>query len=411
MQSDKPRVVVLGSGFGAFSFVKHLNHRHYDVTVVSPRNHFLFTPLLPSTTVGTVEFRSIIEPVRLADKRLQYYQAQAASVDLEGRVLRCEGAFQGRPFDVAYDELLIAVGAVSHTFGVPGVEENAHFLKELSDARSIRQKIIECFERAAQPGRDAVEIANLLRFVVVGGGPTGVEFAAELHDFVTRELRRWFPKLYRIASIVLVEAQNEILTSFDRKLSAYAKEHFLHSGIEVRTQTTVKAVHPECVELQQGEMLHCGLVVWSTGIAPTAFVRNLPLPKDKRGRLLTDDHFRVIGVDHVYALGDCARPESAELAATAQAAQQGGKYLARAFNQRARKHAAGPFEYKHMGMLAYIGGRRALADLRGYKGHGYATWVFWRSAYLTRLVSVKNKVLVFFNWLSTFIFGRDISRF
>ncbi|MEX2016521.1 MAG: FAD-dependent oxidoreductase, partial [Candidatus Hydrogenedentales bacterium] len=247
LSGGPPRVLVLGSGFGAFSFLKHVDHRRYAVTVVSPRNHFLFTPLLPSTTVGTVEFRSIIEPVRLANRRLEFFQAHAVGVDLDNRVLHCEGTFQGRPFDLPYDELVIAVGAVSHTFGVPGVEEHAYFLKELSDARNIRQKIIECFERAAQPGRETGEISDLLRFVVVGGGPTGVEFAAELHDFVTRELRRWFPRLYREAAIVLVEAQNEILTSFDRKLSAYAKAHFLHSGIEVRTQTAVKAVHVECV--------------------------------------------------------------------------------------------------------------------------------------------------------------------
>jgi NADH:ubiquinone reductase (non-electrogenic) len=182
--NGKPKLVVLGTGFAALSLIRHLRTDAYDVVVVSPRNHFLFTPLLPSTTVGTVEFRSIIEPIRQAldPKAVTFYQARCTAIDPATKLITCEGVHDRETFLLGYDSLVIAVGAVSKTFGVPGVEQFAFRLKELSDARAIRQRIIQCFERASTPMQTEEERRRLLHFVIVWGGPTGVEFAAELHD-------------------------------------------------------------------------------------------------------------------------------------------------------------------------------------------------------------------------------------
>jgi NADH:ubiquinone reductase (non-electrogenic) len=173
----KRRLIVLGSGFAGFSLVKSVDTASYDVAIVSPRNHFLFTPLLPSTTVGTIEFRSIIEPIRGARKGIEYYQASCTSVDPQRNVIGCRHAVDEREFSLPYDVLVIAVGAENNTYGIPGVAEHALFLRELADARAIRQRIIECFERASIPEMEESERSSLLRFLVVGGGPTGVEFA------------------------------------------------------------------------------------------------------------------------------------------------------------------------------------------------------------------------------------------
>jgi len=175
---SRPRLVVLGTGFAAFSLVKDIDAERYEVVIVSPRNHFLFTPLLPSTTVGTIEFRSIIEPIRVARKGITFHQALCESIDFDSKTLHLRGAFRNTPFDLDYDLLVIGVGANSATFNIPGVEDHALFLKELPDARAIRQKIIENFERASQPRRSVERKKQLLHFVVVGGGPSGVEFAA-----------------------------------------------------------------------------------------------------------------------------------------------------------------------------------------------------------------------------------------
>ncbi len=411
MSVHRPKLVVLGSGFGAFSLIRAIDVERYAVTVVSPRNHFLFTPLLPSTTVGTLEFRSIIEPIRTARRGIRFYQAYCVHIDPSNRMVYCEAASDRKPFILPYDILVIAVGAISNTFGVPGVKQHAFFLKELADARAIRQRIIECFESASEPGLPEEEVKRLLHFVVVGGGPTGVEFAAELHDFVHEDLRRWFPDLMPHVRITLLEATDAILTSFDRKLRDYALKAFRRNGIEVRLKSLVKEVRENAVVLADGTEIPTGLVIWSTGIGPTDLVRSLDFPKDARGRILVDAYLRVKGFDNVYALGDCATLEGENVLPTAQAAQQEGKYLAHALNARAYGKEVKPFRFANMGMLAYIGENEALADLPSFKGKGFGTWLFWRSAYLTKLVSWKNKMLVLNDWLRTSLFGRDISRF
>ncbi len=408
--SPRPRLAVLGTGFGAFNLVKHLRN-DYEITIVSPRNHFLFTPLLPSTTVGTIEFRSIIEPIRHAREAIRFYHAEAVDLNAAERMVQCRSVADGHEFRLAYDLLVIAVGAVSNTFGVPGVAEYALFLKELHDARELRQRIIRNFELANLPAVTVEERHRLLHFVICGGGPTGVEFAAELHDFMVEDLRKAYPPLVAEARITLVEATKEILSTFDEKLRRYATALFARQRICVLTETPVVKVTGKAVLLADGSELPYGLLLWSTGNGPTPFVQRVQLPKDERGRILVDEHFCVKGYDTIYALGDCSVIDGAPLPATSQVAQQQGKYLARALNRRAQGKPVEPFRYKHLGMLAYIGGNRALADLEAFKGRGWATWLFWRSAYLSRIVSLKNKLSVLFDWIKAQIFGRDISQF
>lgn len=404
------RLVVLGTGFGAFNLVKHLD-RDYAVTVVSPRNHFLFTPLLPSTTVGTIEFRSIIEPIRHARKDIAFLHAEGVEVQTGPKQVLCRGAADGAEFTVPYELLVIAVGAVSNTFNVPGVAEHAHFLKELNDARELRQQIIRNFERANLPSTGAEERSRLLHFVVCGGGPTGVEFAAELYDFMMDDLARSYPALVPQAAITLVEAGKEILGTFDEKLRRYAAEIFRRQRIRVITESPVVRVGPGELQLEDGSRIPYGLLLWSTGNGPTTFAQRSALPKDNRGRFLVDGYFRVKGFEEIYALGDCAVVEGGPLPATSQVAQQQGKYLAGALNRIATGREPAPFRYRHLGMLAYIGDSRALADLDSFKGSGWTTWLFWRSVYVTKIVSLKNKVMVLFDWAKAKVFGRDVSQF
>ncbi len=409
------QLVILGTGFGGFSVLKKIDLKQYDVAVISERNHFLFTPLLPSTTVGTIEFRSIIEPVRLARKNVTFYQARASALDVQTQTVRCEDVIDGHVFDVGYDVLVVAVGAVNHTFGVPGVEANAFFLKELRDARKIRQRIIDHFEHASIPGLPSAEVQRLLHFVVAGGGPTGVEFAAELADFLEEELEKAFPHLVGTARITLVEAGRHILSSFDREISEYAVRLFNRRRVTVLTHQAVEEVSSQQLRLQDDSVIPYGVLVWSTGNAPTSFVRQLPFVKDPAGRMMVDGYFAVPETKDVYAIGDCANRKDSPLVATAQVAGQAGKYLARLLNRMAKtgceRTAFRPFVYKHLGMLAYIGDYRAVADLPKAKSRGFSTWIFWRSAYLTRLVSWKNKAMVIFDWSKAFLFGRDVSRF
>jgi NADH:ubiquinone reductase (non-electrogenic) len=411
-RSERKRLVILGSGFAAFMLLKKIDADDYEVTVVSPRNHFLFTPLLPSTTVGTVELRSIIEPIRKAKRRVDFIQGEAMAIDMAARSVSCQSPDPETRFTVEYDYLVIGVGAGNNTFGIPGVAEHAVFLKELADARTIRERIISCLERADVPGISPKRRAQLLHFVVVGGGPTGIEFAAELHDLLDEDLVKSYPELVGSIRITLFEAMKTILTTFDEKLRDYTVTHFNRQGIELRLESPVEEVGEGFLRLKSGEVVDADLIVWSTGNAPRPIVASLGLPLE-RGRIVTDEYLRVPEHPEVYALGDCATPAGGALPQTAQAAMQEGKYLGRQLNRMARGREIEPFTFHNLGMLAYVGGSKALADIPRADVHwrGETTYFFWRSAYLTRLVSLKNKVLVLFDWIKARLFGRDLSKF
>ena len=409
----KKKVVVLGTGFSAYSFIKKIDKTKYDITVVSPRNHFLFTPLLPSTTVGTIEFRSIIEPIRNIEN-IVFHQAYCVKIEEENRNVICEDSDTKKIFSLGYDILVIAVGEVTNTFNIEGVKDYALFLKELADARRIRTKVIDCFENASLPGISDEEKRSFLRFVVCGGGPTGVEFAAELYDFLEDDVKKKYSELVKFIEVVLIEAGESVLASFDKKLSEYTMKIFKRQKIRLKTNSYISRVTDKKIFLKDGEELSYGVLVWATGNSPTGIINNSGFTLDKKGKLFTDEYFRLKKnegsfYENIFAIGDCTHMVAGGLPSTAQVAQQQGMFLAKFFNREMK--TSGSFKFKNFGMLAYIGGHKALADTPQFKGTGFKTFVFWRSAYLTKLVSFKNKLLVIFDWTKTFLFGRDVSNF
>jgi NADH:ubiquinone reductase (non-electrogenic) len=406
-----PKLLVLGSGFGGYSLLSRLRACDWDATLLSPRNYFLFTPLLPSAASGSVEFRSILEPTRRRLRGTRILEGLAESVDWESRQVQCVSAVGEERFTLPFDLLVIAVGAAVGDYGVPGVREHALKLASVEDARAVRRGILEQFARAEVPGLTAEEVRQRLTFVVCGGGPTGVEVAAEIDDLIDEELRASFPELAPRARVVLVEALERLLTSFDEALADYTKRHFLRAGIEVRTKAKVRAIESGRVVLEDGEVIPCGLVLWAGGNAPVPFIASLGAEVDRRSRLVVDGCLRVSGREGVYALGDCAAVGEPPLPATAQVAQQQGSYLAGALSRLRKGQPVEPFRFKAAGMLAYIGGGEALADLRHVKWSGRGAWLFWRSVYLTKLVSPANKIKVLFDWIKARLFGRDLSRF
>ncbi|XP_076800295.1 putative NADH dehydrogenase [Clavelina lepadiformis] len=411
--TERKKLVILGTGWAGYSVLKDVNKHIYDVIVVSPRNHFLFTPLLCSTTVGTLEFRSIIEPVRSMYFRhaRDFHMSSAVKVDDIRKVLTCKSEVTpDHIYDIPYDKLVIAVGALSNTFGIPGVKNHAFFLKELADARRIRDRIISNFERATQPGSSVDEQRRLLHIVIVGGGPTGVEFGAELYDFLREDVSRLYQDLQGMVKVTLVEA-NKILGSFDKSLREYAEKKIRKRKEFELLQAAVAEVTENSVKLKDGRVIPCGLVVWSTGLFPRSFTKQSQFPKDEYGHILTNEKLQVKGVpeDTIFAIGDCADIETLPLPATAQVAERQGRWLANYLNGDEDK----VFQFTSMGMLAYVGGYTALSDLQpqALKMKGFHSWIVWRSAYLTRLGNWKLRLQVPIDWMKTFLFGRDTSRF
>lgn len=406
----KKKLVVLGSGFGAFSCLKEIDTDLYDVKVVSPRNHFLYTPLLASTTVGTIEFRSIIEPIRNI-RNIEYLQSICYKIDEVNKKISCEDPDTKQRFELEYDTLVISVGEITNTYNIPGVNEYSYFLREVADARRIRIKVIDCFENASLPGISEEERKRYLTFVVCGGGPTGVEFAAELHDFIEEDVSRKYPNLEKDIEVILVEAGDKLLNTFDEKLSEYTHKIFKRNKINVMMKSYITKVTDKEIFVNDGSHFNYGVLVWAAGNTATTLIKETTLPKNKRSKLQIDHYLKVSGAKDVYAMGDCTEITGESFPVTAQVAQRQGKYLGKTLNKIAKGKDVKPFKYKDLGMLAYIGSHKALVNSENYKGSGFTTWIVWRSVYITKLVSLKNKILVLFDWFKNFLFGRDVSNF
>jgi NADH dehydrogenase FAD-containing subunit len=323
--SDKPRLVVLGTGWGAMSLLQQIDCEKYNVSVVSPTNYFVFTPFLPCTTVGTIDFSHCIEPVRRVlfrfRKRAKYFEAPATDIDFQNNVVTCVDPNKpaddpSRTFQLPYEHLVIAVGADNNTFNTKGVPENTHFLKSLPDAKRIRAKILQNFEEAALPSTGEEEKKRLLHFVIVGGGPTGVEFAAELHDYVHDDLSKYFNReCKKYLRITIVEGMDRVLNAFDKEIAKYAEDKFRRNGVDVVTKTFVTGVTPGSIEFldartKERAVHPQGLVVWATGVVTKPVVRQFieRLGKDQANAraLAVDGHLTVKGCSNVYAIGDCS---------------------------------------------------------------------------------------------------------
>jgi len=303
-----------------------------------------------------------------------------------------------------------------NTFNIPGVREHACFLKELSDARRIRERLIAGLERACLPGLPEEERRKLLHFVGIGAGPMGVRFAAELHDLLHKDLHRSYPELAGQVRITLLEAGKTMLGAYDEHLREFTARQFQRRHIDVRLECKVAEVGPDFVRLDGGEIIPAGVILWSTGFAPTPFVASLSFEKD-RGRLVTDDYLQLPGQANIFAFGDCACPRGRNLPQLAQVAEQQGSYLARLLPRRVRstqllaEHGS-PFVWKNLGISSYIGGQEAIVESgRKRRFAGFLAYQLWRSAIFTQLVSPKNKVLVPLDRMRAAIFGRELSKF
>jgi NADH dehydrogenase len=400
--------------------------------------------------VGTLEFRAAIEPVRRLAPA-EFHQAWATDVDIARKVVRVQPhisddvAVPGEEhhqeaFEVPYDKLVLAVGCYSQTFGIEGVAEHACFLRDVGDARAIRLRTLQAFEKAALPTTSEAERRRLLHFAVVGGGPTGIEFAAELHDLVHEDLARLYPGLMQHVTITIYDIAPKVLPMFDRRLADYATETFRRQGIRVKTEHHLECIRRDGDHLlirmrEEPDEVAAGLVVWSTGLMQNPLVRKLVgrdldldgvgtrIAKDPRtGGFLTDENLRVQvtrqGDDgrettsvlpDVFAVGDCAVVEGQKYPATAQVASQQAVHLGRGLNSGTPE--AKPFRFRNLGTMAYLGSWRAIHQSKADELTGRAAWILWRTAYLTKSMSIRNKILIPVYWAITWIFGRDISRF
>mmetsp|Transcript_20571 Transcript_20571/g.38511 ORF Transcript_20571/g.38511 Transcript_20571/m.38511 type:complete len:553 (+) Transcript_20571:61-1719(+) len=453
------KIVILGSGWGGLNALRKCAGPGKDIVVVSPRPHFLYTPLLAGSAVGTITVRSACEPLRAIVESAArhatgatFVRAEARQVDVANKTVLATTGEDNMTLELSYDKLIVAVGAQPNTFGIPGVAENALFLKEAEDSAKLHARLLSNLEKASallnHGGSSEAcqrEIDRLLKIVVVGGGPTGVELSAELADFVHNDVAsRYGRDLSDRVRIVLVEAMPRILAPFDASLANFAKDHLVSRGVDVRTgvaiikvtkddatfaPSTPRNASPEAKAkaLAQKETEATGAVVWAAGIGARPLVKKLAKAlgqTDLRG-LKVDSSLRVEGADGVYAIGDAAL---SGYAPTAQVAAQQGKHVGREI----RDHENKPFVYKHAGTLCSLGQGNGIAQLLvpssasafnvwdaigtrpvGKDGEqravtGAPAFVLWRSLYWTKLMSTSSRLGLVADWMKTVLSGRDV---
>lgn len=393
-----PHLVILGGGFGGLALAQALSRAPLRITLVDKRNHHLFQPLLYQVATAALAPGDIAEPLRRVFKgqrNLEVRLAEATDIDLEGRrVILSDG-------EIAYDMLVLATGSTHHYFGNDEKwAPHAPGLKTIGDALEIRRRILTAFERA-EWSEDEDDRRKLLTFVVVGGGPTGVEMAGAIREIALRTLRREFRHVApeEDARVILVEAMDHVLGAYPDPLPGKARKQLESLGVEVLTGDLVEDVSDEGVTVG-GERIEAGTIVWAAGVKSSPLAEALGVELHRSGRVPVEPDLSIQGHPEAFVIGDLAylEQDGEPLPGLAPVAQQMGRHLGRQIKRGLRGRSRKPFRYTDLGSMATIGRSKAIAKLPGVRLSGFVAWLIWVFIHLMALVGFRNRLVVFLKW-------------
>jgi NADH:quinone reductase (non-electrogenic) len=409
------RVLILGGGFGGIYAALRLEkllarYGGLEVTLVTRDNYFLFTPMLPEVAAAELEQNTIVNPLRRLLKRVKSFVGTIEAIDLAARHVTVSHGLDGHSHDLPYDQMVLALGAGTNYFNLPGVENSCLTLKTLGDAITIRNQLVTHLEEANSECA-AGERQPLLTFIVAGGGFAGVETLGGINDFV-RQAIRFYPNLHPdYLRFVLVTPDEVILPELNRKLGIYAQRKLTRRGVEIITRARVSAISEGIVELTNGEKIAANTVIWSAGTAPNPLIAALPLPK-RNGRIVVNQYLGVEGSPGVWAVGDCALISDSTggfYPPTAQHALREGDVAARNVVATLYGGQKKSFRYRALGQLAAIGRRTGVAHILGLNFSGFVAWWLWRTIYLCKLPRAEKKVRVALDWTLDLCFAKDFA--
>jgi len=404
-ETRMPHVLVLGAGFGGLSVVQGLRKASVRITVVDQRNHHLFQPLLYQVATAGLSPAEIAAPIRSIVGRMPRVTVmlgEVSGIDTARRLVqfRDTGIRQ-----LPYDLLVVATGACHSYFGHDEWVVLAPGLKTVEDATFIRRRILLAFERA-ETETDPAEQARLLTFVIVGGGPTGVEMAGAISELARRILARDFRRIHpSLARIVLVEAGRRLLPAFAEDLSAYALRALKRLSVEIRLGAPVTSIEPDCVRLGE-ERLETRTAIWAAGVQASDAARWLGAEADRAGRVKVTDHLTLPAHPEIFVIGDTALVRDAAgrpVPGLAPAAKEQGRYVAHAIRSRLSGRQTQVFRYHHLGNLATIGRRSAVIELGQLRLTGLLAWLLWGAAHIFFLIGFRNRVVVIIDWLWSYL--------
>ena len=395
----RKRVIVVGGGFGGISTVKALAHAPVHVTLLDRSNHHLFQPLLYQVAMAGLGPNEIAAPIRSVLR--QQDNARVLLAEVTGVDLAARRVFTRECPAIEYDFLVLAPGAVNAYFGHDDWAHVAPGLKDLDDAIEIRRRVLLAFE-AAERESDATAQRKHLTFVVIGGGPTGVELAGAIAELATFVLARDFRAIKPDATrVVLVEGGPRVLSSFDPDLSERAIDSLHQMGVEVRLGARVTEIDSQGVSLG-AERIAASTVLWAAGVRASPLCERLGLPVDRAGRVKVEADCSVPGHREVFCIGDAANftPEGEEspLPGVSPVAMQQGRFVARSIQRAIEKHEPGTFAYLDKGSMATIGRRRAVAAVGKLHLSGLLAWLAWLTVHIFYLIDFRNRVVVLFDW-------------
>jgi NADH:ubiquinone reductase (H+-translocating) len=414
-ENGSKRILILGGGFAGLDAAQQLEKifsedEEVEITLVNQNNYLVFTSMLAEVVASSIDAKHVVIPIRECLKRASFKELEIQNIDLEKKTVTGFHHHSSEVFEISYDYLIIALGSMTGYHGVPGAEEYSFPLKSLSDAMILRNHVIDMFEYADLESDPELR-RKLLTFVVVGGGYTGIEVAAELNDFVESSQRFYKSIRPDEVKVWVVDPGTRIMHEMSEGLADYGLNLLRKRGMEFLLQTRVKAVTPDRVEFQDGNFVETKTPIWAAGTAPQPAIRELPCANE-RGRVEVNEYMEVPNLPGVWALGDCAQipdPRTGKpYPPTAQHATREGKRVA--FNVAAAIKGKNkkPFKYKAMGMLAPLGRRSAVAEILGIKFSGFIAWFMWRSIYLAKIPGWDRKFRVAIDWFFDMFLPRDL---
>jgi NADH dehydrogenase len=396
--SARPRVVIIGGGFGGLWAARALRRAAVDITLIDRQNHHCFQPLLYQVATAALSPADVAWPIRhmlVRQRNATVLMEEVRAIDGEARVVITNGV------NVPYDYLVIATGATHSYFGHDEWSAFAPGLKGIEDATRTRRRILIAFERAELTENEE-ERRRLLTFAIVGGGPTGVETAGAIAEVARQTLARDFRRIDpRTARILLIEAGPRVLPALPERLSAYARKALERMGVEVLTSTLVTNCTDRGVEAG-GRFIAAATIIWAAGVVASPVAAWTGASSDKAGRILVNPDLSVPGMENVFAIGDAAAVSYVPnriVPGLAAAAKQMGGYVGDSIAARVRGESSiPPFRYRHQGDLATIGRRSAVVNLKHLQLTGLLGWLFWSFAHIYFLIGVRSRFIVAFSW-------------
>ena len=402
MPQPQPRVVIIGAGFGGLEAAKTLRREPVQITLIDRQNYHCFQPLLYQVATAALSPADVAWPIRhilRQQKNTTVLMTEVKGIDPVARIVSTAAG----PF--SFDFLVVATGARNWYFGRDHWAEIAPGLKRIEDATRIRRNILSAFEQA-EIARDDSQRKRLLTFVVIGGGPTGVEMAGAIAEIARQTLARDFRRIDpRTARIVLIEGGPRLLPTFSEQHSNYAREALAAMGVDVMTSSPVRECDGRGVDLADGR-IEAGSIIWAAGVIASPAARWFSAEHDRGGRVVVRPDLSLQGFSYIFVIGDTASVKDASgrpVPGLASAAKQMGRYVGKLIAARATGQSVPPFRYRDEGSLATIGRRAAVVELGPIQLQGFIGWMFWSAVHIYFLIGLRNCFVVAITWLWSYL--------